>query len=354
MPKRLTPREIDAALRTPYHDRSPRILDALKALPEDVDPVLAARAAVSLIGDSYHPAWLFARTCRRLPVPVIRAVLEELAADKRPLVFFLREYLRTDVPEATLAADWDAAMQVLLDLQTTYAWGSKQKRAKFQALADDPRVLQALQTAAVACESVSLDVLAVLAADASDASIDALIPHVERAVTQKDWELDRLQSLRTHARSTPVMDDLFTRMEALLSARKAMSPALGVARALGFGEPETFWFRVHLSSLAHNGMAAYRYQAHVSINSRSATWFSVNLSDSNPLDILHSRDTSFSNEEVHRDELELGTCEPTGVPAWLAAAAERFGLRWNFDGMAVSTSLRGRKRTQLERWLRGK
>jgi hypothetical protein len=353
MPKRLTPSELDAALRAPYHDRSPRILDALKALPEDVDPVLAARAAVSLIGDGYHPAWLFAKTCRRLPVPVIRAVLAELAADRKPLLFFLREYVRTELDGDALSAEWDAAMQVLLDLQTTYAWGSKQKRAKFKALAEDARVLQSLQTAAVACESVSLDVLAVLAADASDASVDALIPHVERAVSQKDWKLDQLQSLRTHARATPVMDDLFTRMETLLSERKATSPALDVARALGFGEPETFWFQIHLSSLEHDGMPAYRYQAHVSVDSRAARWFSVHLSDTGPLNVLQSLGTSFNSEGTQRDELELGTCGPTEVPAWLAAAARRFGLRWNFDGMSVSTSLRGKKRTQLEQWLRG-
>ncbi|MBZ4415962.1 hypothetical protein [Myxococcus sp. RHSTA-1-4] len=353
MPGRPTPQELETVLRTPYHDRSPRVLEVLKALPDDVDPALAARAAVGLIGNSYHPAWLFARTCRRLPVPVILAVLEQLESDRRPHSFILREYVRRDLNADALAAEWDEAMQVLLDLETTYAWGSKQKRAKFQALAARPRVVQALQTAAVACEQVSLDLLAVLAADASEASLDALIPHVERAVRQQDWELDRLQALRTHARSTPVMDDLFSRMQALLAARRARSPALDFARRLGFGEPEVFWFRVHLSSAAFNGVPAYRHQGHVTVDSRSATWFAISVSDSNPADILHSRGTSFNSDEVHRDELGLGTCEPAGLPSWLAAAAERLPTRWNFDGMSLTTSLRGKKRDQLERWLRG-
>jgi len=35
-----------------------------------------------------------------------------------------------------------------------------------------------------------------------------------------------------------------------------------------------------------------------------------------------SKGTSFSSDEVRRDELGLGTCEPARFPSWLAAAAE--------------------------------
>jgi hypothetical protein len=352
MPKRPTPLEIEAVLRTPSHERS-NLLEVLKMLPDDVDPALAARAAVGLIGDSYHPTWLFARTCRRLPVPVIRASLALLEADRRPHAFIIREYVRRDAKDDVLAADWDEAMQVLLGLETTYAWGSKQKRAKFQALADQPRVLQALQTAAVACEQVSLDLLAVLAADGSEASLDALIPHIERAVRQQDWELDRLQALRTHARSTPVMEDLFSRMKALFEARQARSPALGLAKELGFGEPDAFWFQVHISSPALDGSPAWRHQVHLSVDSRSATWFHVSMSEANLADILRPRSTSFTSDKVHCDDLGLGTCVPSAFPAWLAASAERLRTRWNFDQLSLGTSVRGKKRNQLERWLRG-
>ncbi|MFP2906156.1 hypothetical protein ACLESD_14045 [Pyxidicoccus sp. 3LFB2] len=353
MTKRLTPLEIETALRSTYHDRSPRILDALKALPDDVDPALAARAALSLIGDSHHSTWLFARTCRRLPVPVIHAVLDLLESQRRPHAFFLREYVRRDLGADALAAEWAEALQALLDLETTYAWGSKQKRAKFQALAEAPRVLQALQTAAVACEAVSLDLLAVLASDASEASLDALIPHVERAVRQQDWELDRLQLLHTHARSTPVMEDLFSRMQELIAARQARSPALELARALGFGELDAFWFRAHLSSAASERLPAYRYQAHLSVDSRAAECFSVTVTDATPVGVLPSQGTSFTSAQVRRDTLELGTCEPAGLPAWLGSVAERFHIQWSFDTMSLTTSLRGKKRAQLERWLRG-
>lgn len=352
MPKRPTPQEVETLLRTPFHDRAPGVLDALKALPEDVDPALAARAALGLIGDSHYSTWLFARTCRRLPVPVIRVILAQLEADRRPHAFILREYVRSNEDADTLCSDWDEAMQVLLDLETTYAWGSKQKRAKFQALAARQRVLQALQTAAVACEKVSLDLLAVLAADASEASLDALIPHIERAVRQQDWELDRLQDLHTHARSTPVMDDLFSRMKALYEARQARSPALGLARELGFGEPDVFWFQVQLYSPELAG-SRDRQQVHLSVDSRSATWFRISVSESNPADILRPRSTAFTSDKVFCDDLGLGTCEPAAFPSWLAAVAQRLRTQWNFDGMHLRASVRGKKRVPLERWLRG-
>jgi len=66
-----------------------------------------------------------------------------------------------------------------------------------------------------------------------------------------------------------------------------------------------------------------------------------------------SKGTSFSSDEVRRDELGLGTCEPARFPSWLAAAAERLRTRWNFDQMHMGTSLRGKKRDQLGHWLRG-
>jgi hypothetical protein len=357
MPKKpLTLREVQAVLEAPDKDRS-RLLDVLKALPEDVDPTLASRAARSLIPkpphDGPHITWTFARTCRKLPAPVIHALLEQLEEDRRSHAFFLREAVPRDAGDAELTAAWAAALQALLDLDSSYAWGSMQRKAKLQALAREPRMLQAIQTAAVACEAVSLDMLAVLAADASEASIDALIPHVERAMRLQDQNLDRLQLLRTHARSTPVLNDFFARIQAQFDTRQAHSPALRFARELGFGERDTFWFRVYLMSDEREVAPAYRYHAHMSVDSSSDTWFSISVSKSDPTSGSTARSTSFTSKETRRDELELGTCEPAGLPAWLARAEEKLGVRWDHDEAFRSTSLRGTKRARLEQWLRG-
>jgi hypothetical protein len=353
MARRPTPRELEFILRSPNKPGS-RLVEVLKSLPEDVNPILAARAALTLVREDPQRMWPFARTCRRLPAPVIRAVLEQLEDVRRPHAFFLRELVPREARDSELTAAWEAAMQALLDLESSYAWGSKQQKAKFEALAGNPSILHALQTAVVASETVSLDMLAVLATDASDASVDALIPHVERAVVSQDWALDRLQHLRKHARSTPALDAMFARMQGLLTERKASSPALAFARELGFGEPATFWFHAYLASPAFDDVPAYRHQVHLDVDSRSATWFSVSLSElpPNPLDTT-SRGTSFNNVKVYYDHLGVGPCEPPGFPGWLAAVASKLHTRWSFDTMSLRTSLRGQKRDQLERWLRG-
>ncbi|MFP2960462.1 hypothetical protein ACLEPN_22230 [Myxococcus sp. 1LA] len=338
----------------PTRENWEQFTQALKALPADVDPELAAQAALSLIEGPRVSLWSFGRKCQQLPAPVIRALLNRLEADSRPHAYFLREAVRRDAPDSELQAAWKAALLGLLDLETTYAWGSKQRKAKFQALADNPALLQAIQTAVVACEQVSLDMLAVLTVDASDASVDALIPHVERAVQSQGWELDRLEDLRKHARATPAMDDLFARMQALLQSRRARSPALDLARQLGFGEQETFWFTAYWGDAIREeaGFLTRNYNGHISVDSRKPVWFQVLLSKREGLLSMDRASTRFDNEKLHEDDLGVGACEPLQLPAWLARAARHLGTEWSVGTSAPRTNLRGKKREQLAEWLR--
>ncbi len=346
-----TTREIEAVLQSPGGERG-RFLEALGKLPRDVDPGVAARAALSLIGGDVPGFWIFARTCGQLPAPVIRALMEQLGEDRRPHSFFLRECIPLDASEPELTAAWETALQALLDLDTSHAWNSNQQEAMLQTLAKKPAILHAIQTAAVACEKVPLPMLAVLAADASDTSVDALIPHVERAVTQQDESLDRLQSLRVHARSTPAMDALFARMRALLEARPGYLPALEFARGLGFRELDLFWFQAQLVSRTNREAPGDCYQVRLSVDSRSAAWFKVALSGA--VDSVRAPPpfTLFSSDKVHFDKLRVGTCEPAGLPRWLATTGAKLGMPWDFNRMTLQTHLRERERDRLERWLR--
>jgi hypothetical protein len=151
------------------------------------------------------------------------------------------------------------------------------------------------------------------------------------------------------------MDSMFARMEALLDNRKATSPALDFARGLGFGEPTTFWFQAYLASPAFDDVPAYRHQVHLEVDSRSAVWFRVSLSEVTPLAPpgTPNNNTRFGSEKVIRDGLGVGTCEPAEFPQWLASVASKLNTRWSFDTLSLRTSLRGQKRDQLERWLRG-
>jgi len=356
MSRRRAPEDLHALLAEPAADWE-RLIQAFKKLPADVDPMLAAGAVLQLLPADRSSFWAFGRHCQWLPAPVIRAVLERLAGDVRPAVFFLRESVDREASDEALCASWRTALQGMLDLDLTYGWGSKQRKAKLQGLAENPALLQAIQTVVVASEEVSRDLLAVLTIDASEASLDALIPHVERAVQSQGWELDRLEDLRTHARSTPALDALFERMEALLQARRARSPALELARALGFGELDVFWFKLYATGGEEGDEQAmtYRDHCHLTVDSRAPVWFSFSMSTRGPDGELGRIVPvfTFDSEGLRNDTLGLGACEPMRFPEWMTLAAKRLRSDWNIEQASVMSSLRGRQRTRLVNWLRG-
>jgi hypothetical protein len=352
MARKLSKAEAEAVLRDVESHRA-ELGEVLKALPPDVDPELAADAAMTLVWKGvWTESWRFARACGRLPPPAIRAVLRRLPAAPGPHAVVLRDLVPLELDDAALEAAWGGALQALLDLQTSYGWGSKQKRAKLQALAAEPRLLGAVQAAAGACEEAPVDLLAVLAIDASEASVDALLPHVERAAREKDRGLDLLQRLRTHARSTPTLDALLARVEGLLEAREAASPALLLARELGFGEVETFWFFTLFGSTGLDRSNVPVYQVSLRVDSREADWLSVHVSGPVGME-LRIPGTSFGADAVHRDELGLGRCAASELPQWLARSARKLGVTWSLSQVDPSTSVRGKKRERLARWLRG-
>jgi hypothetical protein len=331
-----------------------RVLDIINRYPQHRDPVLAARAALSIIDEGSQGLWLFAAHCRGLPAPVIHAALGRLVEDRRSHAFFLRECVPYEADEAETTRAWDAALLALLDLDPSHAWGSQPWREKRQALADNPPILQALQTAAVACESVPLDMLAVLAADASDASVDALMPHVERAIAsgQEDAQ-QRLLRLRTLARSTPAMDAVLARLDAVYKAHPNRKAALGFARELGLGELDTFWFEARFPPPGGEARRLRGYGAELSVDSRSGPWFRVSLEHEGDGAPAPTRRTRFDSKHVHHDGLALGTCTPATFPDWLAAAGRKLQTEWNPGQLLLTTDLPEAQREVLERWLRG-
>jgi hypothetical protein len=313
-----------------------------------VDPELGATGALDVA--SRH-TWHFARTCKDLPPPVIRAVRAKLESLSTPTAIFLRESVGADATDEELAPAWRAALVALLDLDTTYAWGSKQRRAKLAGVASNPKLVAAIQAVAVGCERPPADMLAVLTIDASEASADALMPHFARAARDRDGTLDLLERLERHARDTPAMKAMFERVRALLADRNASSPALDLARRIGIGEVDTFWFSGYLGSTQPNEHRVPHVQSNLTIDSRGGDTFSVSVSRSGGG--VSWVGTKFNQDKIHRDDLGLGRCEPDDLPAWLARAATSLDITWGFDEMGIRTNLRGKKRDRLLGWLRG-
>lgn len=151
---------------------------------------------LNLFGRSHYS---FVRATEVASEELITRLLERLEQEKPrdPGVLFLHAAW----DEAAPRASWRAAVNALKAFGAFYTWGSKPKRERLTAIAKQPRLLAAVQTAAVGASEVPDEYLAVLAIDGSDASLDALFPHFDAAM-KDPTRLDALARLTTFAKQT--------------------------------------------------------------------------------------------------------------------------------------------------------
>jgi hypothetical protein len=286
------------------------------------DPVRAADEALATMIDS---AWAFSRSSKRLAPEVIRELLTRKPVDATHV--YLTLAVDPELDDAALANSWAHAIHGLSDLEAINRWGSKVKREKFQALAKDPHLLHAIRGASANGENVSNNMLAVLVADGSDESFDALVPHLEPIGDR----LDALRMLRIHAADTPRLRALFSYLDR--DAATAASPAQQVSRIIGLPDDDGFWFSAKLF--------AGTVQLDVIVDSRKAAWFEVFVDGH----------LSFTHDAMHHDARKLGRCDATELPSWLAKAASKLRVTW--DKPLLSSNVRGAKRDQIAQWLLG-
>jgi hypothetical protein len=332
MAAKRTKAEVEAVLATPSKDFG-ALLAALRVLPDDVDPGLAASAVCSLFPRN---AYSFARSCQNLPTTVVDEVRRRLPSlPQSAAIVFLRE-----------AADWQAAVAVLKVLQM-----STQRAARLREIASGP-MLGALQASVAFGEDPLPDMFSVLAIDGSEASVDALLPHFTRAVSEQSLMIERLASLKRYAKPTRAMNAMFTQLDELLQRRNSASPALDFARSLGF-ELDTFSVDAYVWSRTLNrrgGSGVPLYQSYLTIDSTSASWFDLTVTCV-PGDGSEGEESRFSSTgETEHDGLKLGCCEPTELPGWYTRAAQRLKTTWNWAEVSPR-GLRGKKRAHFLKWL---
>lgn len=334
--KRLDRGEANAALAK-LAARNAIDIDLLRSLPDDVDAELAAGLIVRTLG--HHSAYVIGR-CGELPVSVVRATLAAPATGA--LHRMVQLAIPLDTPDDRLPAGWRHAAEMISDLHLSYSWGSQQLRERFANLARDPVALAAIQGAVANSAEAPLAMLAVLVRDGSTQSYDALVPHI----TSDADRIDRLARLRTHAADTPALRALFAEVDDAQTARNAASPALALGPVIGVGVVELLWFDSFLWSREQTSSRVAAVQGHVMVDSRDATWFSVTMSR------LGGGSSAFSSKGISRDGLGIGSCAPHELPRWLVAVARKLDISWDSD-IDPRTHLRGRKRSQLKKWLWG-
>ncbi len=239
-------------------------------------------------------------------------------------------------------------MQALVDVQS-YGWGSKERRAKVEAVARTPHLVEAAQAAIVAAGEFFDDELgAVLALDGSEASADALLPHFDRAVTNRTG-LESIDRLRSLAASTAPIQAMLRKVAQLLGDRSARSPAWWPSEALGIPlDGDAVFFHLSLRSTATGDFGEAIVQGSISVDSRTSPWLSVYVSG-------RYGTTMFDDEKLTRDDLGVGRTALTELPQFVARVATKLGITWSWEpGFLILSSMRGKKRTALTDWLRSK
>jgi hypothetical protein len=317
----------------------------LNLVPENVDSEMAAQL---LARDLETNAWRMCKHHENIPLSVIRRYLE-MTADMREVVPVLAHSLVSlDLDSKSLRWQWKTFLATLQSLDTSSEWNSKSRKTKIASMASHAEVLGAIQAAVSLGKPVKLDLLAVLVSDASEASLDSLMPHFHDSIVSRDARLDSLAKLKVHAKNSPQMNAFFAQVQATLTERNESSPALELASFLGFKD-KTFWFRFTFWSkeVMRNGMS--KVQGGALVDSRQADWFRLSMTQE--IENSKSQWTRIRCDKLVKDDFGLGLCELKLMPIWISNTAAQ--LKIHFEIEVVSASVRGKKRDALAQWLVG-
>jgi hypothetical protein len=219
--------------------------------------------------------------------------------------------------------------------ESQYAWGSKEKASRLRDVQSDARLVEASRAAAVGSESVPLELLAVLSLDGSEASADALLPHVERALSD-EARLEPLSRLGRYAAKTKAMTSLMTLITDRLEAARTASPVMALAKSLGLA-------------------SGPRFRVDVRVAGDGNTGFTLSLDSARPGAAFRGWVDTGRERSKHRMlNLEDGTtvCPLTELPKWLKSAAKDLGTSWKFE-TASAQHLRGPRLKAFLSWLKG-
>lgn len=284
----------------------------------------------------------FASAAKSLPAKDIRALLARLqreVAKNKGVLACAVHYLSSMVDEASdeaLLSSWHEAL-VGLDGIQTYPFDPTKKGKKLKKLAADSRFLTAWQTSVVASQTVARDALALLIIDASDASLDALLPHFERARDDHDL-LAQLETLQRY--QSPATAALFASVKGSLTAKRTASPVMALGERFGLVTKGRFQLKVVIRATKP---------------AKRSTFDEVCL--------------TFDSHEVPGYLLAYGqeSSTPTSTTSWhrkvktsldhvpkaIATLAKTKRLQWNF-AQATTRPLGRAKAAKLIDWLAGR
>lgn len=284
------------------------------------------RTAFQLLKQGGPFWWKFSHWARPFDDQKIRAMLAALSTEVRKrstgsfsaaaLFMILR---MADVPDSQLQSTWRDTMAAL-DGLNAYEFGArKKKHEKLRSIAKDRRQLSAWQAAAVGSEWIPTNLLALLLCDGSEESLDALMPHVERARNDRD-RLEQLEAARVFA--APSTARLFAVTDQKLTALRSASSVLALGRELGLEKNGRVRVRVLIpaTEAVRRGGTTQQYFAELEFDS-----------DANPdlqACVSHRTTSPTSYSEWSR---AIPCKDLSKLPRALERAGTKLGVQWFFN-----------------------
>lgn len=308
---------------------------ALLGLGKDFPPDLV-RIALRRLHDAKMP---LLPSCRKLPDAAVPLLLEVLDGPER---VFLDSFAQGPVRGEHVREAGDRIAQ--LDLVLTTRQGS----ARLAALVREPRMVEAAQATVASAGLGVAKLLPVLAHDASEASLDALLPLVHAATRGDCPGLDVLEEgLRPYARGA-VQQEVLPLLARAVSTRAAGTPLQAFSRALGLPTGD-FQFSATVESRETAVGLMRRASLSLQLDSTRVPHVRVFVVDRKGPNPTGWRCDDF----VCQGRLSLPALESlAALPEWKVAVAKKLRVRWDAPRL-VKSSLRGNARERLVAWLAG-
>lgn len=294
------------------------------------------RTAFQLLKQGGPFWWKFSHWARPFDDQKIRAMLAALSKEvqKRTTGSFSAAALfmismMDDVAEPQLQSTWRDTMAAL-DGLNAYEFGArKKKHEKLRSIAKDRKQLTAWQAAAVGSEWIPTNLLALLLCDGSDESLDALMPHVERARDDRE-RLEQLEAARVFA--APSTERLFAVTDQKLTTLRSASSVLALGRQFGLEKNGRVRVRVSIpaTEAVRRGRTTTQYFAELEFDS-----------DADPdlhACVTHRTTSPTSSSEWSRS---IACRELSKLPRALERAGAKLGVQWFFND--ARTTFLGKK-----------
>lgn len=336
--RRLSKHEADTALAGPdWHL-------VTKQLPDDVDLELAVGHALDSLDT--QPS-VFASYFAEIPRAVRDACLAMIRASPRSAWRILVLEL------SARGMPWKDIAATIRLIDQPNQWGSKKTKELVEQLASSTAIVAAIQAAVVGDASADTTMLAVLAAEGSEASIDALLPRFVDPRRERDFE-----SFMPFIAAKTTVNAMAETVATRRTGRNLESPATAFISSLVGAPLEEVKLFVRLASVELNDARVRQFQGGLFIESDANPWWRVSLARivsvpirAGMVESSEAERTSFGDGIETFDALELGATAIKALPQWLRRAETKLGIR--FVVSEPSGSLHGTKRDAVRDWLFG-